>query len=141
MEIEWRKRIEVWLGVGLLSLGLAVSLTRYLPASETVTTWAGTLLGVALAACFICFTLLPGVLKKRNNELNEESGMKMHWYNSLELWFVVGLLMISLSVFVERYLVPSDASKFIAGLFLGLSMAANIMALVLLPNELKNRSK
>jgi hypothetical protein len=66
--------------------------------------------------------------------------MKTNWYNSLELWFAAGLLMLSLSMFVERYLVPNDATKFIAGVLLGLSVAANIMAIVLLPNELKNRS-
>ena len=63
----------------------------------------------------------------------------MRWFNSVEVWFVFGLLALNLSFVVERYAPPSSLGKFLQGLLLGLSIAANIFAIVLLPGELKKR--
>jgi len=67
--------------------------------------------------------------------------MKTRWYNSMELWFAVGLLALNLSFVIERYAPPSDLSRFAQGLFIGLSIAANILAIILLPARLKQRDK
>lgn len=141
MEIDWRKRIEVWLVTGAISLGLSVLIDRYLPFSETTTSWGGMLLGVTLAACLISFTLLPGVVRDRNQDQAVESLMKKHWYNNLEVWFVTGLLSLGLSALFDRYLVAGEATKLIAGVLLGLSLAANIVAIIMLPNAIKDRTK
>ena len=57
----------------------------------------------------------------------------------MELWFAIGLLTINLSFVAERYIPASDFSNFLQGLLLGLSIAANIIALILLPARLKPR--
>jgi len=63
------------------------------------------------------------------------------WYNSTELWFALGLLALNLSFVIERYAPPSDMSEFAQGLFIGLSIAANLLAIVLLPARPKPRDK
>jgi hypothetical protein len=65
--------------------------------------------------------------------------MKARWYNNLELWFVLGLLALNLSLVIERYAPPSALSEFVQGVFIGLSIAANILAILLLPARLKQR--
>lgn len=65
--------------------------------------------------------------------------MKTRWFNSVELWFALGLLVLNLSFGVERYASPGEVSSFIQGLLLGLSAAASILAIILLPAELKKR--
>ena len=67
--------------------------------------------------------------------------MKTRWFNSMELWFALGLLALNMSFVVERYAPLSDVSKFMQGLLLGLSIAANILAIILLPTALKARNK
>ena len=67
--------------------------------------------------------------------------MNTRWFNHMELWFALGLLALNMSFVVERYAPLSDASKFMQGLLLGLSIAANILAIILLPATLKARSK
>jgi hypothetical protein len=67
--------------------------------------------------------------------------MNTRWYNSTEVWFALGLLALNLSFLIERYAPPSDLSKFAQGLFIGLSIAANILAIILLPVRLKQRDK
>ena len=67
--------------------------------------------------------------------------MKTRWYNSTELWFALGLLALNLSFVIERYAPSSDMSKFAQGLFMGLSIAANILAIILLPARLKPRDE
>ncbi len=67
--------------------------------------------------------------------------MKTRWFNSMELWFALGLLALNMSFVVERYAPLSDVSKFVQGLLLGLSIAANILAIILLPATLKARNK
>ena len=59
--------------------------------------------------------------------------MKPRWFNSMELWFALGLLALNLSFVIERYAPPSALSRFAQGLFIGLSIAASILAIVLLP--------
>ena len=63
--------------------------------------------------------------------------MKNKWFTSMELWFAMGLLALNLSFVVERYAPSSDFSKFLQGLLLGLSITANIIAIILLPARLK----
>jgi hypothetical protein len=65
--------------------------------------------------------------------------MNNKWFTSMELWFAMGLLALNLSFVVERYFPISDFSKFLQGLLLGLSIAANIIAIILLPSRLKPR--
>ncbi len=67
--------------------------------------------------------------------------MKTRWFNSMELWFAVGLLALNLSFVIDRYAPPTDLSRFAQGLFIGLSIAANILAIILLPARLKQRDK
>ena len=67
--------------------------------------------------------------------------MKPRWFNSMELWFALGLLALNLSLVIERYAPPGDLSRFAQGLFIGLSIAANTLAIVLLPARLKQREK
>jgi hypothetical protein len=67
--------------------------------------------------------------------------MNTRWYNSTEVWFALGLLALNLSFVIERYAPPSDLSKFAQGLFIGLSIAANLLAIILLPARLKQRDK
>ncbi len=67
--------------------------------------------------------------------------MKTRWFDSVELWFALGLLALNLSFMVERYAQLNDVSKFMQGLLLGLSIAANVLAIILLPAALKARSK
>ena len=67
--------------------------------------------------------------------------MKSRWFNSMELWFALGLLALNLSFIIERYASPSALSEFVQGLFIGLSMVANILAIVLLPARLKRRDQ
>jgi hypothetical protein len=74
MNSSWRSRIEVWWVVGLVSLNLAVGVERYFPPGETAVSIAGTLVGVALAAAFICFTLLPAILKKKSQATPHSAG-------------------------------------------------------------------
>jgi hypothetical protein len=59
----------------------------------------------------------------------------------MELWFALGLLALNMSFVVERYAPLGDVSKFMQGLLLGLSIAANILAIILLPAALKARNK
>jgi hypothetical protein len=59
----------------------------------------------------------------------------------MELWFALGLLALNMSFVVEHYAPLSDVSKFMQGLLLGLSIAANILAIILLPAALKARNK
>jgi hypothetical protein len=66
--------------------------------------------------------------------------MNTRWSNSTELWFALGLLALNMSFVIERYTPPSDLSEFAQGLFLGLSIAANILAIILLPARI-NKSK
>ena len=63
--------------------------------------------------------------------------MNNKWFYSMELWFTMGLLALNLSFVVERYFPTSDFNKFLQGLLLGLSIAANIIAIILLPGRLK----
>jgi len=63
--------------------------------------------------------------------------MNNKWFTSMELWFALGLLALNLSFVVERYSPSSDFNKFLQGLLLGLSIAANIIAIILLPARLK----
>jgi hypothetical protein len=63
--------------------------------------------------------------------------MKTQWFNSIELWFTLGLLALNLSFVIERYALAGEVSKFFQGLFIGLSIAANIMAIILLPARVK----
>ncbi len=67
--------------------------------------------------------------------------MKTPWFNSMELWFALGLLALNMSFVVERYAPLSDVSKFMQGVLLGLSIVANILAIILLPATLKARNK
>ena len=67
--------------------------------------------------------------------------MKTRCFNSMELWFAVGLLALNLSFVIDRYAPPTDLSRFAQGLFIGLSIAANILAIILLPARLKQRDK
>jgi hypothetical protein len=67
--------------------------------------------------------------------------MKTRWFNCMELWFALGLLALNVSFMVERYAPLSDPSRFTQGLLLGLSIAANILAIILLPAALKARNK
>ncbi len=67
--------------------------------------------------------------------------MKTRWFNSMELWFALGLLALNMSFAAERYAPLSDVSKFMQGLLLGLSIAANILAIILLPATLKARNQ
>jgi len=66
--------------------------------------------------------------------------MKNKWFNSMELWFALGLLALNLSFVVERYVPASKLTAFLQGLLLGLSIAANIFAILLLPARLKPRN-
>ncbi len=66
--------------------------------------------------------------------------MKNKWFNSMELWFALGLLALNLSFVVERYVPTSNLTAFLQGLLLGLSIAANIFAILLLPARLKPRN-
>jgi hypothetical protein len=67
--------------------------------------------------------------------------MNTRWFNSVELWFALGLLALNLSFVIERYAPSGDASKFMQGVFLGLSIAASVLAIILLPTELKKRNR
>ncbi len=67
--------------------------------------------------------------------------MRTRWFNSMELWFALGLLALNLSFVLERYAPLGDVSKFMQGVLLGLSIAANILAIILLPAALKVRSQ
>jgi hypothetical protein len=67
--------------------------------------------------------------------------MKTRRYNSTELWFALGLLALNLSFVIERYAPPSDMGKFAQGLLMGLSIATNVLAIILLTARLKQRDK
>ena len=66
--------------------------------------------------------------------------MKNKWFNSMELWFALGLLALNLSFVIERYFPASNFSNFLQGVLLGLSIAANIIAILLLPARVKPRT-
>jgi hypothetical protein len=59
----------------------------------------------------------------------------------MELWFALGLLALNASFVIERYAPPSDAMRFLQGLFIGLSIAANVLAIILLPAEIRRRNR
>jgi hypothetical protein len=45
----------------------------------------------------------------------------------MELWFALGLLAHNLSLVIERYAPPGALTRFAQGVFIGLSIAANIL--------------
>jgi hypothetical protein len=62
-------------------------------------------------------------------------------FNSSETWIAIGLLTLQVSFALGRWVPPSNVNDFVQGVFMGISIATNLVGIAMLPGQLKRRNR
>ncbi|HTY01640.1 MAG TPA: hypothetical protein VMG09_16565 [Bacteroidota bacterium] len=51
------------------------------------------------------------------------------WYSNMDVLLAIGMLALSVSIVIERYIPHGDLSDFFQGVLVGISIVANVIAI------------